>query len=705
MTPAAHTRTLRDALLAPATIALVGASDDPAKASSRPLRFLRASGYAGAIYTVNARRDSVAGERSYRSVRDLPVVPEHVFVMSPTETVVDVISDCAEVGATVATVLSGGFADAGEQGRRRQLQLLSVARAGGVRLLGPNSIGVVDLTNGLRLTGNAVFAEPDLPAGGLCVASQSGSMIGALVSRGKAKGLGFAGVISVGGEADLSVGEVCAATLDDDGVTGYLLFLETIRHAGALASFAREAAARGKPVVAYKLGRSPIAAELAVSHTGALVGDDDVASTLLADCGIARVDSLDGLLEAPALLRKLPIRPTGSRPAAVGVVTTTGGGAAMVVDQLAIRGVQVVQPSADTHRRLSEAGVSVSPGAVVDLTLAGTRYDVMKSSLDVLLAAPEFDAIIAVAGSSARSQPELAVAPILDSAGADRVLATFVVPDAPAATAQLSMAGVPTFTSPETCGDVFAAALSRRWPIASSAVASAAPYPDGVVLNEAEGYRLLERAGVPVAPYTTLDVDALLATDAGPDTALPFRYPVAVKALHAELTHKSDVGAVVLGVSDAAGLRAAARSIRDQLAVHRPDLALNRLLVQPMARGVGEALVSYRLDRQVGPLVVVAAGGTLTELYRDRSVRLAPVDFATAATMVDEVIGLRALAGYRGQPAADLDALAEAIVTLSRLAHADGVLEAELNPVVLAAAGGGVRAVDALVTVWFRRTS
>src|SRR5436305_826449 len=191
--------------------------------------------------------------------------------------------------------------------------LREVAAKTGIRLVGPSSLGVVNLRNGLLLTANAAFAEPDIPVGRTFFASHSGTMIGALMSRGKARGVGFAGLVSIGNEVDLSVGEICAATLDDPDVDSYLLFLESIRNAPALRDFALGAAARGKPVVAYKLGRSSAARELAVTHTGALAGEDDVASAFLADCGIARVESLEALLERLALVRATPIRAAGAR--------------------------------------------------------------------------------------------------------------------------------------------------------------------------------------------------------------------------------------------------------------------------------------------------------------------------------------------------------------------------------------------------------
>src|SRR5437763_1034114 len=203
------------------------------------------------------------------------------------------------------------------------------------------SLGSRTMLQRLLATANAAFAEPDIPIGRIFCASHSGTMIGALMSRGKARGVGFAGLVSIGNEVDLSVGEICAATLDDPDIDGYLLFLESIRNSAALRAFALGAAERGKPVAAYKLGRSSAARELAVTHTGALAGEDDVASAFLADCGIARVESLEALIEALPLVRRTPIRAAGARRAQVAVLTTTAGGATMVVDPLAMRDVEI----------------------------------------------------------------------------------------------------------------------------------------------------------------------------------------------------------------------------------------------------------------------------------------------------------------------------------------------------------------------------
>jgi acyl-CoA synthetase (NDP forming) len=686
-TRATTTTGLRQPLLSPRSVAIVGQSNDAAKTAGRPLKYLRQAGYAGTIYPINPRRETVLGEHAWPSLAALPEVPDHAYIVTPTEGAVDAVAECGALGVPVATILANGFAEAGEAGRAREAQLRDICARTGIRLVGPSSLGVVNLRDKVLLTANAAFAEADLPVGRIFAASHSGTMIGALVSRGKARGIGFAGLVSVGNEVDLSVGEICAVTLDDPEIDGYILFLETMRRAQALRAFALAAAARGKAIVAYKLGRSSAARELAVSHTGALAGEDDVASAFLADCGIARVDTFDGLIEGLPLVARVPAARAGARRPTVGVVTTTGGGATMVVDRLATGGIAVEGPGAATLARLAAAGIDVAPARLVDLTTAGTRYDVMKPALDILLAAPEFDLILSVVGSSARFHPELAVQPIVDSRGAEKPLAAFLVPEAPEALARLSQAGVPSFRTPEACADAIAAALRRRAPKPIVARPRSHEH-SGRLLDELEAGALLDRLAIARAPAVALDAHLVSAPN------LPFPYPVAVKALSAEIAHKSDVGGVVLGIPDGTALVDAIRRVRASVAEHA-GTRLDRVIVQPMIVGLGEVLIGYRVDPDAGPLVMVAAGGVDTEIHADRSLRLAPVDLTAAHEMIGEVKGLRVLAGYRGKPACDLDALAHAIVALSRLAHDHAIAEAEINPLIVRAEG--VVAVDALV--------
>ena len=678
--------TLAQYLFAPKSVAIVGQSNDATKTAGRPLKFLRQAGYAGRVYPVNARRDEVLGERAFPSLAALPEVPEHVYVVANTDATIEAIEECGRLGVPVVTALANGFAEVGAEGHAREARLRQIVATTKTRIVGPSSLGVVDLRNKTFLTANAAFDEKDLPVGRIFAASHSGGMIGTFLSRGKARGIGFAALVSVGNEADLSIGEICASMLDDPGIDGYVLFLETMRKAHTLRAFALEAAKRGKPVMAYKLGRSEAARSLAVSHTGALAGEDDIADVFLAECGIARVHTLEGLIEGFPMVARVPALPRGGKRGAVAVVTTTAGGAATVVDPLSVRGVKVEQPSAETLARLkSSTSVDVMPARIVDMTLTGTQYDAMKAALGVLTSAPEFDMVVAVIGSSARFYPDLAVKPIVDSAGSRKPIATFLVPEAPDALKRLSEAGVPNFHTPEACADAIAAALGRKEP-RTIEVRTQPSHGKGRMLDELEAYALLDKLGMPHAPGVALETGATRAP------SLPFPYPVAVKALSAEIAHKSDVGGVILNVKDDTALLAAAKQIAQ-------TTKAPRVIVQPMTTGLGEVLIGYRVDPDVGPLVMVAAGGVLAEIYRDRSLRLAPVDLATAHEMVGEVAALKALAGYRGKPKGDLDALANALVALSKLAVLDGpaVAEAEVNPLMVRAKGQGVVAVDALV--------
>jgi acyl-CoA synthetase (NDP forming) len=677
------------ALLRPDSIALVGVSDDAEKTSGRPLRFLRAAGYVGHVFAVNPTRDTVQSEKAYPSVSDLPIVPEHAFILTGASRALDSLEECEAAGVIVSTVLATGFAEAGAAGADNLARLEAITARGKMRVLGPSSIGLANLHHGMTLTANAAFAEQDLPKGGLFVASHSGSLIGALMSRGKRKGLGFAGLVSVGGEADLSIGDVCMAGLDDPDVTGFLLFLEHMNHADRLRHFATEATKRGKPVAAFKLGRSDAAAELAQSHTGSLAGVDEVADVFLEACGIARVESFEGLLEVAPLLARVPAT-SHPRRGRVGVITTTGGGAAMVVDQLAGRNVEIVQPSAETVVKLADLNIQAGHNRILDLTLAGTKYHVMRAAIEVFRAAPEFDLVVICVGSSARFNPDLAVQPAVDLIDTEgHPFGVFLVPDAPDATRRLACAGVPVFEDPETCADAVAASLHRRTPNLPEATPKVSD-EGGRTLDEAEAYGRLK--GLRAADWTVVETKQ-------PLYALPFDYPVVVKVLDADIPHKSDAGGVIVGVKTPDKLAEAIADIQANVAQHISGHAVGRVLVQRMHSGVGEVLIGMRRDPQIGPIVVLAAGGIFTEIYRDSVMHLAPVDLDGARQMIDALKATQILKGARGRPKGDIEALAQAVVAVSKLAASGEIIEAEINPVMVLPQGEGVVAVDALIRV------
>jgi acetate---CoA ligase (ADP-forming) len=689
---------LREALFRPRAVALVGISDDAGKTAGRPLRFLRKHGYAGSIYPINPNRASVQGERAYARLVDAPGPIDHAYILVNTAAVESAVADCAAAGVTVATILASGFAEAGHEGRERQRRIVGLARGRGLRLVGPNSLGVVDTAAPLALTANAAFAAETLPRGRLAVLSQSGSLIGTLVSRGAARGIGFGKLISVGNEADLSVGEIGAALADDPETDAFLLFLETIRAREEMARFAALAHRARKPIIAYKLGRSDVGQALAVSHTGAMLGSDRAVDAFLRHHGILRVDHFETLLEmAPLVAGRAPRALANPR---VGVIATTGGGAATVVDRLGLLGVDVSPPSSGTLAKLHAVGVPPQLGPIVDVTLTGTRYEVMRPALDILMEAPEFALILATIGSSAQFQPELAVKPLVDCAREKKPLAVFLTPQADETLRLLAQNGIAAFRTPESCADAIAAYFAWREPAAAvgvreDAIARARAVLrsiTGDVLDERQSLALFGALGVPVAPSVILD-------RAEDPPALPFGYPVAAKVLSPDITHKTEAGGVALDITSAPELTERAEALIASARSRHPDARVEGVLVQPMMRGIAEVLVGYRLDAQAGPVITVGMGGTLAEIYRDYAVRVAPASAAQAAEMIAEVRGFAVLRGYRGKPAGDIPALAQTIAALSMLATLPGptVLESEINPLIVREPGKGVVAVDGVV--------
>lgn len=677
---------LRRSLFRPRSIGLVGLSSDPARPTGRPLAYLRRAGFDGAVYVVNPVREEVQGARAYASLRDLPEAPEHVYVLLGTDLAGQAVADCAAAGVRVVTVLADGFAETGPEGAARQREMVAVARAAGMRLLGPNSMGLADLHSGAWITVNAIYSEPQQLVGRVALLSQSGSMMGGLISRAQAIGLGFSKSVGVGNEADLSIGEIGLACVDDPDTDVFLLFLETIRDADRLADFAAAAQAAGKPVVAYKLGRSSVGQQLAVAHTGALLSDDVVVDAYLRDVGIARVHTLDGLIEAATLFAGQ--RPLGKRDPVVGVMTTTGGGGAAVCDRLALAGARIGPASAPTLAAIRATGLKINEAPMTDLTLAGARPQFVRPALEAMARDPKFDVVVSVTGSSARSATAETMAPLIEADKNGKPFGAFLTPEATAGLRMLIEAGVPAFRTPESCADAVGALL--RWQVPRAGIA---PHPStpqqGAVMDERASLALLEALGMPVVTFVEVPIAEAGSTD------LPFAYPVVAKVLSGAVPHKTEAGGVIIGIDGRQALAAAARKIAADVAKHHPGVTVDRLLVQPMVTGLQEVLLGYRLDPQVGPVVTLAPGGVLVGLYDDKAVRLAPVDEGTAAEMIAEVVGLAPLRGHRGLPKGDLAALARALAAFSRLAEHHDVLEADANPVMVME--HGVVAVDALI--------
>jgi acyl-CoA synthetase (NDP forming) len=684
-------RELFQALFEPRTIALVGASGDATKATSRPQRYLRQHGYRGRIIPVNPGRDEIFGEKAYPDVAAIPEAVDHAFVMVPAKAVEAAIEQCAAKGVPVATIYSDGFAETGPEGRRAQQRIVEIARAAGVRLIGPNCIGLVSTDPGCALSVNAVLEMAEIKVGPLAIVSQSGSMLGGLMSRGLGRGVGFSKLISVGNESDLSVGEFADLLVDDAHTQTLLLFMETLRDPDVLAHAARRAYAAGKQVIVYKLGRSEVGQDLAASHTGAMAGADEMADAFFRAHSIVRVDTLENLFELPALLR-------GQKPAQrhrVAVMTTTGGGAASVVDRLGTLDVEVVGPTDEVIAALASQNIRISRARLTDLTLAGARKEIYSAVLNTLLASDHCDLVLAVAGSSAQFQPEVAIEPLIEAERHGKPLASFAAPHAEASLKLLMDAGIAGFRTPESCADAIRA--WRDWappldqpPIVTGRVAAASAFlaQSGPQLDEYRSCKVFEVLGVRIATSEVM-------TTADQQPRMPF--PVAAKVFSADILHKTDAGGVVLNIANSAALRDAARGILERSRSRYPDAKIEGILVQRMEKGLAELILGYKRDPQVGPVVVLGIGGVLAEIYKDFAVRLAPVTASDAHAMIREVKGLAVIRGYRGMPMGDCNALARTVSAFSQLAHVPGIVEAEVNPLIVKAEGEGVVAVDGLI--------
>ncbi|MEZ5738108.1 MAG: acetate--CoA ligase family protein [Burkholderiaceae bacterium] len=672
------------------------------------MRFMRRHGFAGRILPVNPARATVLGEPAWSDLASIGVPIDHAYILLDTEAAVDALLACAAARVKVVTVLADGFAEAGPAGQARQARLAAIAHDAGMLLIGPNSTGLVDTRSGFSCTTNAAFATDPLVSGRLAVISQSGSLIGTLYSRGAARAVGYSTLVSVGNEALFGVGEIGDLLLDDPGHDGFVLFMETIRRPDALAAFARRAHALGRPVLCYLVGRSDEGRALSVSHTGAMTGSGRASSSFLRSHGIIEVENFETLFEAPrALLGRAAI---GRRPRQVTVLTTTGGGGAMVVDRLGERGVPIAGCSPAARATLQARGIPLGNGKLVDVTLAGARYESMKSVVSTLIADPDTGALVITIGSSAQFQPEIAVRPLIDAlaeapADAAPVLA-FPLPHAEQSLKLLAEAGIPAFLTLESCAESVAILMQARSPdppagpvderdtraVADRLAAQGADRADGL-LTEVQSSAVFEVAGIPVPPQVYLPGDQPL-----PDR-LPFGFPVVAKLVSAQLPHKSEVGAIRVGLRDGDALHRAIAAMRRDVARRASMAKIDGVLVQAMLGGVQEMLVGLTRDPLVGPVVTVGIGGTATEIYRDTTSRPAPVSPQVAAAMLRELRGFPLLDGFRGRASADLDALAGAIVAVSRLATVATIQEAEINPLLVLEKGRGVVLLDALIRV------
>jgi acetate---CoA ligase (ADP-forming) len=684
-----------DRLIAPRSIALIGASADAEKLTGRPLHYLQRHGFSGAIYPVNPRADSIAGVRCYPDIASLPEPPDAAFVLLGGDHVVDAVRQLSEIGTGAATVLASGFGESGEEGKRQEEEIRRAA--GAMRVLGPNSIGLINVSDGVALTTSNALMMNELLCGSIALVSQSGGILGALLSRAHAQGIGFSKLIATGNECDIDVAD-CVSHLADDPATNVIaLYLEGIRHADPFRAAAAKAQAAGKPIVAFKVGRSDAGARSAVSHTGAMAGSDAVYDALFRQLKIIRAERFSDLLDLPtALSARRRLR--GNRLA---VVTSTGGAASLLADAAGGAGFELLEPDEATAARLlalNIAGANLARNPI-DVTLAGVKQDIFRKILDALLESPSYDAVAVVLGSSVLRDAEAAGAPLREAfARETKPIVGFVSPDAPHVLNALNRAGVPTFAAPESCAAALTAMrhASLQAEMAGPERRVAAPVNAETLLrsgtlNEFESKRLFAAFAIPVTREF-----AAATPDEAQAAAQQFDSHVVVKILSRDVLHKTEAGGVALDVARDDVAAVCARMAQTLAkAGHQPE----GFLVQERISGGVEMILGVRRDAQFGPVVMLGAGGIAAELIGDRSLRLAPVSRRDAQDMLAELRTAPLLQGYRGRPPTDVDALVDAILAFSGMALALGerLIEAEINPLFVLPEGQGIVAADGLV--------
>ena len=692
-----------DALLAPRSIAIIGASQEPTKIGGRPVDLLRRYGYAGRIYPVNPKASVVQGLQAYASVEDLPEAPDLAIIAVDAEKAPEAVEQCARRGVRSVVVFSSGFAELGEQGRAMQERLRAAARRTGMRVLGPNCLGAVSVAERAIATFSIVL-EHSLPAAGsLGIVSQSGNLGSFTMRLASDRGVGVSRFMTTGNECDIDIADGIAWLARDPATKVILCCMEACRDAGRLIAALIEARDAGKPVIAIKIGTSAAGQAAAASHTGAMAGSDAVFDALLARYGAVRVRSIDELIDlghAASIL--LPDRlPKGAR---LGIVTASGGFGVLLADAAQAVGLSLPELNEATQRTILELVPFASAHNPVDATAQmSSRPDLLQKILSAVVADNSCDAIVLPLPFSLH-MPRLRSVYMealrhIRTEYPDRPV-ILCVDGPPDALAELNAMGYPTVASFDGCCAVVAS-LARLQVAATSpkeasqpAIAKVSPLAADAFRHELGAKRVLADAGIPVLAERLVS-DA----DAAARAASEIGFPVVLKIASPDLPHKTEVGGVAIGLRSEAEVRQAHAAMLERVAAKAPRAAIVGVIVAPMAHGLSELILGSRVDPVFGPVVMVGLGGIFAEIVQDTAVQMAPVSETQAMAMLRSLKAFAALNGARGRRRTDLEAAARAIAALSRfaVAHADTVSEIDINPLLLKAEGEGAVALDALL--------
>ena len=692
-------------LLEPAGIAIVGASADPRRIGGQPLHCLATYGFPGRVYPVNPGHREIEGLPCYASVEAIPGPCDVALIAVPAQGVAEVVRQCGAKGVSYAVILSSGFAETGEAGRRMQAEIVRTAREAGVRLIGPNCQGLLNVPNRLFATFGAVCLEPQLRAGGVSMASQSGGFGFSVLLTCEALGLGFRAMVTTGNQADVDVTEVLDALVDDPGTRVLCAYIEAVADGRRLMHVAERALRAGKPLLVWKSGNTEAGARAALSHTASLAGTHAVYRGAFRQCGIIEVTDVHELADFAAALQS-PVLPKGRRTAALGI---SAGACILFADEASACGLPLPPLSEGTAGALR--GIVPAFGTIanpVDVTASlFNDLRLFTRAVDVVLADPGIDQL-AVLMASLSGEPAAACCTALAAAmrrHGKPVLVAWSARRNRAAEAYriLEEAGIAVIASPVRLAR--AAAASCRFAEARAqldAVDRALPPPCEVARPPAAAQAWNEQQSKARIASWGLSVtrEEVARSPVGArEASRALRFPVVAKVLSRDLPHKSDAGGVRLRLPDAAAVEREVAAMLDEVARRAPEATIEGVLVAEMVEDGIEAILGVVHDGTFGPAVALGTGGVLAEIVRDVTWRVAPFGKAVALDMIRELRILPLLEGARGRPAADIDALAEAVVAISRGAWESRgrVLDVDVNPLFVLGTGRGVLAADALV--------
>lgn len=690
-----------DRLFAPRSVAIVGASSDRRRFGGRPIQYLIESGFEGDIYPVNPNREEIQGIKAWPSILDVPGPVDCALLAIGADATQQAVEDCITRGVKAAICYGAGFAETGAEGEARQARLVETARAGGLRLLGPNCMGALNAP--ARFYGTFASALEDgvpLP-GRIAIASQSGGYGGYLLRHLFLRGLGVAQWVTTGNEADIDVGEALHWMAGQDNNDVLIAYIEGLHSKDRLIAALDLARQRRKPVIVMKVGRTEAGAVAAASHTASLTGQDNVYDAVFEEYGVYRARTTDELLDVASALAQGRF-PRGPR---IGVISISGGVGVQITDFISDEGLQLGEVPEHTQLALRELVPNCSPRNPIDMTgLVTTDHGIMEKTLDAAFQSGAFDATLIFLGITGAA-PSMA-RPLQDAierahARHPDQLVVVSVTCPPEMMQEYAAKGMLPFEDPSRAVKAISALyrFGQQFEADIPAPIGLAParplgLPPQGKLNEFGAKALLASHGIR-SPREKLATDAAQAAEFAAEIGVP----VAVKVVSADILHKTEVGGVVLGLSDAEQVRESVTRMAQAIPGLAPHAHLEGYLVSEMVTGGVECILGTSLDEAFGPVVTFGLGGTLVELFKDTVCALAPVSEERATALIAKLRSAPLLTGYRGAPRHDIEALSRAISSISILAaqYAGEIETIEINPLVVLPGNGGVIALDAVI--------